>query len=163
MGIPTGMKDGIVLASLEEGRILQAYPLVREVAPDIAMEAWRDYARGVLVDSSNLREEEQGIIAAWAQNRYLRGLFVYRMLPDVQCGRVLAAEFFVGGSPFRQELLADRLLTGAETLARKLSCKAVHAGLPTHPDWLAEHLAERGYREHSRSLCRPLKVSATAR
>ena len=156
------MKDGIVLASLEEGRILQAYPLVREVAPAIAMEAWRDYARGVMGEATGDREE-QGIIAAWAQNRYLRGLFVYRMLPDVQCGPVLAAEFFVGGSPFRQELVADRLLVAAESLACKLSCKAVHAGLPTRPDWLADHLAERGYSEHSRSMCRPLKVSAAAR
>ena len=156
------MKDAIVLASLEEGCILQAYPLVREIAPAIAMEAWHDYARSVLAETGN-GGKTQGIVAAWSRNRYLRGLFVYRLLPDVQCGRVLAAEFFVGGSPFRQDLIADRLLAGAENLARELSCKAVHAGLPARPDWFADHLAERGYHEHSRSLCRTLKVSAAAR
>lgn len=156
------MNDGIVLAPLDEERILQAYPLVREVSPEVAMKAWSDYAHAMLSKLAPM-PETQGIVAAWAQNEYLRGLFVYRVLPDIQCGRVLLAEFFVGGSPFRKEIVADALLAGAEKLAREHACDAVHTTLPMQPEWITERLGERGYSEHGSALCRHLRMQAVAR
>ncbi len=153
------MNHGIVLAPLGEERILQAFPLVREVSPEVDMEAWSDYAQAMLGEPAPA-PEAQGIVAAWAQNEYLRGLFVYRLLPDIHCGRVLSTEFFIGGSPFRKEIVADALLAGAERLAREHSCDAVHTMLPTRPEWFAERLGERGFSAHGCALCRPLRMHA---
>ncbi len=150
------MGNDFVLAPLSVSRILQAYPLVREVAPDVSVEAWRAYAETVLRPR---RRDGRGIVAAYSENEYLRGLFVYRIIPDMQGGRVLMLECFVVGSLFVPHAVASALLSGAENVACEHGCSAIRAELRRRSHWLDALLREHGYDQRACTLGKP--VTAT--
>ncbi|MFQ5959303.1 MAG: GNAT family N-acetyltransferase [Alphaproteobacteria bacterium] len=147
------MGNDFVLAPLCESRILQAYPLVREVAPDVSLEAWRAYAQTVLRPR---RRDGRGIVAVYSENEYLRGLFVYRIVPDMQGGRALVLECFVVSSLFVPHAVASALLAGAEDVAREHGCGTIRAELRRRPDWLDALLHEHGYDHRACTLGKPV-------
>ncbi|MFQ5783977.1 MAG: hypothetical protein ACE5H8_04040 [Alphaproteobacteria bacterium] len=136
------MQGGFVLAPLHAGRISQAYPLVREVVHEATLGGWQAYARAMLRTSST---DKRGILAASSENDYLRGLFVYRIGPDLTHGRVLIIDCFVVSSLFSPKDVAAALIEGAEAVARRHRCGAVRAEFAAGPAWLRDILGAQGY------------------
>ncbi len=141
------------LGPLPAGRILQAYPLIRDVAPDVTIEAWRGYARRAVRPRQRNR---RGIVAAYSGTDYLRGLFAYRVGPDMVCGRAIIIEVFAVGSMFVPDAVADALLAGIETLALEHGCGIIRAEMQARPDWLEDMLRARGFGRRVGCLCKPV-------
>lgn len=155
------MGSDIKLAPLGAARVLQAYPLVREATPGISLEAWCVYAHSILRERRRMGNA-CGITVACSENDYLRGFFAYRVAPDIQHGRALFIEFLAVSGLFSPLDVASVLLAGIEDAARENHCHAVHAELPSLPDWLEILLRERGFVCRPCALCKPLKPIETA-
>ena len=152
------MIDHFTLAPLDEEGVLQAYPLVREVHGNLTVDAWCKYAGMLLSPAPD--GDERGIIGICAGQRYLRGLFTYRISPDVQHGRSLTVEYFLVESVISPRTVALALLAGVESLARKMDCDAIHTDLNAAPEWLTDVLRERGYGRDARHLCKTLSTQS---
>lgn len=156
------MKEQFKLAPLRGDRILQAYPLIREAAGEVSVEEWRAYVKTIL-GAKNRDVEARDIVGICSSNDYLRGLFTYRVVPDVRHGRTLDVEYFVVESVFSPREIAASLMTGVEDVARKEICNAVHAHLPSGPNWLVKMLHDRGYSAGTWQLCKRLTGAAAAK
>ena len=83
----------ITVTPLAAAQIDSAYPLVREVAPDLTAAAWRRYARRAIGAAATGRA---GILAARREGRpFPCGLVCYRKDEDLARGTVLVASHFV--------------------------------------------------------------------
>lgn len=149
------MKDRFTLAPIRGDRILQAYPLIRESASEISLEDWRAYVKSVLTTRAK-GGEACDVIGICSPNGYLRGLFTYRVAPDLRHGQTLDVEYFVVESVFSPREIAATLIAGVEQVAAKENCNAVHANLPLAANWLVKMLHDRGYSAGARQLCRPI-------
>ncbi len=155
------MTGQVTLVPLRGHRVVQAFPVVRHVAPETTIDAWLNYARG-FVRSKARRDAPQDIIAACSDNDYLRGLYAYRVVPELGHTRALVAECFVVSSLFFAETVAAALLAGIEQAARAYRCDAVRIELVAPPEWLVAMLREGGYDHRSCSLHKALSAGSGA-
>ncbi len=149
------MEGCFKLAPLRGDRMLQAYPLVREVFAGVTVEAWRAYAEDLL-HGKLAAGEARDIIGVCSANGYLRGLFTYHVVPDVHHGRTLMVEYFTVDGVFASRALGIVLIEGVETVAREHRCNAIHAHLPPRPNWLTALLCDRGYQHDAWRMCKPV-------
>lgn len=154
------MGSDIDLAQLGAARVLQAYPLVREAMPGISLEAWCAFANSILRERRRIGNAS-GIVVACSENDYLRGLFAYRVAPDVRYVRALFVECFAVSGLFSPLDVALALLDGIEEVARENRCQAVYTEPPSLLDWLDTLLHERGFVSRPSLLCKPLKLMKT--
>lgn len=141
------------LSPLRGDRILQAYPLVCATGVEISIEDWRAFVKSMLGAKAR-KADCCDIIGMCSSNGYLRGLFTYRVRPDLHHGRILDVEYFVVESVFSPRDIVAALMTGVEDEARKHNCNAIHAQLPDGPDWLYEMLVDRDYCKEIRLWCK---------
>ena len=149
------MEQRFNLAPLRGDRILQAYPLIRELASEISLEDWRAYVKAMLAAKAK-GGEARDVIGICSPNGYLRGLFTYRVAPDLRHGQTLEVEYFVVESVFSPREIAATLIAGVEQVARREDCKAIHADLPSAANWLVKMLHDRGYVAGTWQLCKPI-------
>ncbi len=57
---------------------------------------------------------------------------------------------------FASRALGIALIEGAEKLARKHRCDAIHAHLPPRLNWLVAVSRDRGYEQDAWRMCKPL-------
>ncbi len=136
------MGGSFELAPLRASLLLQAYPLVREVAPEVTLDQWRRYARALI---RSPRERQSGIVALRCENNYLRGLFAYRVVPDLLSGRTLVVDCLAVSTLFSPGEIADALLAEAERIAQRHRCATVHAAFKARSEEVEEVLARRGF------------------
>ena len=152
-GTGTDMTKQFKLAPLRGDRILQAYPLVREVAGEFSVAEWRAFVKTMLKARAG-GADRRDIVGIRSSNDYLRGLFTYRVVPDLRHGRTLDVEFFMVESVFSPREIAASLMAGVEDVARAEDCNAIHVNLPPHASWLVNMLHERGYSAGTWQLCK---------
>ena len=150
------MGGSFELAPLRASLLLQAYPLVREAAPEVTLDQWRCYARALIRPQ---RGRQSGIITLRCENNYLRGLFSYRVVPDLLLGRTLAIDCLVVSTLFSPGEVADALLAEVERLARRHRCAAVRAEFQTHAEEIEEVLVRRGFDPRGSCRLKPLDPS----
>lgn len=136
------MGGSFELAPLPASRILQAYPLVREAAPEVTLDQWRQYARALIRPRPR---QGGGIVALRCENGYIRGLFSYRIEPDLVAGRTLVVDCLVASSLFSPSEVVDALLAEVERIARRHRCAVVRADFPHGAPWIEERLAAHGF------------------
>ena len=141
------------LSPLRGDRILQAYPLVCAAGVDISIEDWRAFVKAML-GARNRETDCCDIIGMCSSNGYLRGLFTYRVKPDLHHGRTLDVEYFVLESVYSPREIIAALMAGVEDEARKHGCNAIHAKTPSGKNWLSEMLEARDYISNSRVWCK---------
>lgn len=141
------------LSPLRGDRILQAYPLVCAAGVDISIEDWRAFVKAML-GARNRETDCCDIIGMCSLNGYLRGLFTYRVKPDLHHGRILEVEYFVVESVYSPRDIAAALMAGVEDEARGHGCNAIHALMPRGTDWLSEMLKDRDYRNDTGLWCK---------
>jgi hypothetical protein len=161
----------VAVKSLTPQRLDQAYPLVRAIAPALALEDWRAYAApliGAQGEHEGAQGGEQGgerasggILVAEDERGYMAGLVVYRIQRDLLTGPILVAEHFVAFDFFERDRIAEALARALEGLAAGHRCAAVHTVLPEDAErgrrqWLEDMLKLRGHRPHCFALRKAL-------
>ena len=141
------------LSPLRGDRILQAYPLVCAAGVDISIEEWRAFVKSMLSPKARTADCCD-IVGICSSNGYLRGLFTYRVRPDLHHGRILDVEYFVVESVYSPRDIVVALMAGVEDEARKHGCKAIHAEMPRATSWLRGMLMDRDYRNVPRLWCK---------
>ena len=141
------------LSPLRGDRLLQAYPLVCAAGADISSDEWRAFVNSMLGTKARAAERRD-IVGICASNGYLRGLFTYRVRPDLHHGRILDVEYFVVESVYSPRDIVVALMAGVEDEARKHGCKAIHAEMPRATSWLRGMLMDRDYRNVPRLWCK---------
>ncbi len=114
-------------AQLASERVVQAYPLIREVAPNLSLAEWVDFARPLSAqkgDTGGCR----GIIIA-ERSRYIRGLFIYEVNPELSHGRTLFARNIIVLDLVQRDAVAEALVDAMERLAQ------AHGGGRRHTYW----------------------------
>jgi len=150
------MGGSFELVPLRASLLLQAYPLVREAAPEVTLDQWRRYARALIRPP---RGRQSGIVALRCENDYLRGLFSYRVVPDLVSGRTLVVDCLAVSTLFSPGEIADALLAEAERIARRHRCATLRAAFPTRAEEIEEVLARRGFDPCGSCRLKPLGPS----
>ncbi len=156
------MDDSFIAKPLGQRQIDQAYPLVRAIAPDLAVERWRAYA-AALIGSVDTPTAPTGIMTVQNARGYLHGLFSYAIEEHLRHGRILGVENFVVLDLFDMTGPAETLLRSMDVLARGLGCSAIHTTLPencagtvdSHNSVLSCFRNE-GHRTETLRMCKPL-------
>ena len=141
------------LLPLRGDGILQAYPLVCAAAGNISIDDWRVFVDSMLSGKSG----ESGwcdIVGVCSLNGYLRGLFTYRVKPDLHHGRTLDVEYFVVESVYSPRVIIAALMRGAEDVARGHGCRAIHAQMPPGSSWLSEMFMDHDYTRDTSLWCK---------
>lgn len=149
------LKDEFSLLSLREGRIAQAYPLIREVAEGVSLERWQVYAAALTAPSERAKPAT-GVLAVQSPEGTIRGLASYHVGLDLALGRVLVVEQFVVSSRLYRRFVATHLLEGLDELARKLGCAAIHATFPRKFRWLVDLFRRSDYGGGTCYMCKRL-------
>ena len=144
--------------ALSRDRITQAFPVVREIAGDLTLEAWSDFARTMVAGGGEFASPS-GIIVAELEG-YIRGLFTYHVVPDLRHGRTLVVRDLAVPQVIARESLADALLEEIHQLARSHGCGAIHAYVRPESAWAAGYFKDRGLQVEKLVLCQRLAVSA---
>ncbi|MBW4092456.1 MAG: hypothetical protein HIU82_15315 [Proteobacteria bacterium] len=133
----------ITVTPLAAEQIDSAYPLVREVAPELTATAWRRYARRAIGAAGG----RAGILAARREARpFPCGLVCYRKDEDLARGAVLVASHFIAMDILDPHPVLAALVAELEALAPRLGCTSVHAAVADHAAELDVVLAHAGHR-----------------
>lgn len=124
------MDDTFIVKPLGQRQIDQAYPLVRAIAPDLAVERWRAFAASHIGTEDSPIGSATGIMTVQNGRGYIHGLFSYAIEEHLRHGRILAVENFVVLDLFDPSGAAEILVHSMETQARALGCSAIHTTLP---------------------------------
>lgn len=102
------------------------------------------------------------VVGICSSNNYLRGLFTYRVVPDIRHQRILDVEYFVVESVFSPREIATALMDGVDDVARAEGCNAIHVSLRSAANWLVKMLHDRGYCSGTWQVCKHLTDDSTA-
>lgn len=132
------MSDPYVVRPLAPDQIAQAYPLVSIFDPELTQEQWSDYAKALITQPSGA--DHHSIITVQDTQRYIYGLSVYWLRPDLREGWVLDIENFAVVDITGHRNAAKVLLRALEDLARRLngSCVSISLLNPRMRKWLRE-------------------------
>lgn len=161
------MDDSFIAKPLGQRQIDQAYPLVRAIAPDLAVERWRAFATAHIGSAESPAGSATGIMTVQNARGYIHGLFSYAIEEHLRHGRILAVENFVVLDLFDMAGAAEALLHAMEGQARALGCSAIHTTLPeTYADFggkgpdsgksVLSCFRNEGHRTETLRLCKPL-------
>jgi GNAT superfamily N-acetyltransferase len=145
------MKAAYSIGPLAPDRIEQVYPLAREIAEDLTPEDWCDYARTVIGTPAE-SGRPRGIVVAELDG-YVRGMFTYRVEPDLGPRRILELRNFAAVQVVRRKPLADALMDAADELARMHDCGVVHAHIPAKSAWALSYFEDHGHEVETLCLC----------
>lgn len=132
------MSDPYVVRLLEPAQVLQAYPLITIFEPKVTRDQWSNYANTLIAQQAT--REHHSIITVQSPDRYIYGLSVYWLRPDLREGRVFEIENFAVVDMIGNSNAAKVLLLALEDIARRLACSCISISLlkPEMRKWLRE-------------------------
>ena len=130
----------MIVEPLSERQLLQAFPLVREIEPELELEAWLKYARW----SRQGAPAPRGMIGV-DRDGYLRGIFSYDVTEGPDHHRSLNIRNFVAIDLVQRATVLGILCAAMEALAGKHGCDLVKVHLPPKSHWAAESLGAAGF------------------
>ena len=149
--------------ALNSEKIDQAYGLVRLAAPQISLEAWRDFARSVISPSE---APESGILTVEDERECILGLVGYVVDRDLEYGQTLMAKNFIAfdGTENWQKDVAFALIRPMEDLARDKQCGAIRT-IVHEPEaalrdaWIIEVLKHTGHHTEARRFIKAVETT----
>lgn len=132
MATQASHKPQFYVDALTPAQAGQAYPLIRAVAPEVTIEAWRDYVQR--------RYRSGGMLGLWDGRDGIIGVLSYRLGERMRHGLVLALDDFVTFELSRAAPGRQALLDAAENLGRDLGCTGLELRL-TSRGFADEHSA----------------------
>ena len=128
---------------LSAERVVQAYPLARDILGCSSVDDWAAFAEPLTRPASS-NHPEQGIIVI-ERNTYIRGLFSYLVRQGLNGNRVLDVQNFTVLEMAGGERVTDELIKGAERIARRLRCNSLFLTVPKKSNWTIRQLEDRGH------------------
>jgi len=149
--------------SLKLEKVDQAYGLVRLVAPQVSLEAWRDFARGLISPSE---APESGVLTVEDARGYILGLVGYVVDHDLEYGETLMAKNLIAldGTSSRKREIAFALIKAIEDLARDKRCGAIRT-IVHEPEaalrdaWIIEVLKYNGHHTEARRFIKAVDIA----
>jgi hypothetical protein len=102
---------------LDEEQLVQVFPLVRSVAPDLELAAWQGFARRYIGESS-----AGGIVGIRDERGYFHGLFGYRVRAGLSGGKTLEVDWATAMELLDRTGPAPMLIEAIEAIAARLDC-----------------------------------------
>jgi len=146
------MDERLTPRLLDKTTIDRAFPLVRNLAPDITLERWTRFAKPHLASRSP--DWPRGLMTIQNAAGYILGLFVFEVRDDLYEKRVLCIDnIIIPNIPGRDAIWAG-VVDAAEHIAAMNGCRTIRAGLaddlePGARDrdqtWLTGSLEKAGY------------------
>ncbi len=109
---------------LNEEQIVQVFPLVRSVVPDLDLEAWQSFARRYTGDIS-----AGGIIGIRDERGYFHGVFGCRVRPGLSGGSTLEVSWATALELLDRAGPAPMLIEAIEATAARLDCAEIQVHL----------------------------------
>lgn len=124
--------------------IAQAYPLIRELAPEMTLKRWQDYAE-TIADAQSTGGPQRGFLAARSSAGYLLGLCCYRVDLDLRDGMTLTVDDVVVPGILGQRQITEALFQAVEGLAQRYGCSSIHISCPVKVSWLFQLARHKDY------------------
>lgn len=123
------MTTDLRVRPLAAEQIPQAYPLVTLFDGELSLEQWTVYASGLLNGTNG--SGIPGILTVQTPDRYIYGLSVSWLRPDLWRGTILEIDNFAVIDMARGRTIADLLLKALENLGRESGCSCLSIKLIT--------------------------------
>ncbi len=114
---------GLFVRDLDDGRVDQAYPLVRTALPDLSLEHWR----GFLED--HLRQEASGVVVVENRSGIMYACAAFRARQDLRHGRCLDVDPLVVMDLVGAATVAKTLDESLLAFARRFDCSGLRIQL----------------------------------
>jgi hypothetical protein len=114
MATHASYKPQFYVVALGKAEAVEAYALVRSIAPEVSLDDWLDYV--------GRRCREGGLMGLFDEQAVLVGLFSHRFGERLRHGRVLALDDFVTFELSQAAPGRAALMSAAEDLARSFGC-----------------------------------------
>ena len=144
------MDDSLTPRLLDKTTIDRAFPLVRNLIPEITPDRWTQFARPHLASRSP--HWPRGLMAIQNPSGYILGLFVFEVRDDLYENRALCIDNIIVPNLPGRDLVWATIVDTAEHLAIMNGCRVIRAGLadeldPSNTDraWLTASLQKAGY------------------
>ena len=139
---------------------MQAFPVAQLMAPELFLEAWKDFAM------ARLREAEEGrggVFAAEDVRGYVLGLACYFVEVSVGHGLVLAVDQIValGLLDSQRREAFEKLLAAVHQQARRAACTTVHIHVPLNDGLERPYdlLGANAYRREASVYCKSVRAA----
>ena len=138
---------------LSGDQVAQALPLVQVTWPQADMAAWRDF-----VEFFSAPDARGGILALRDPADYLCGILVYRLLQDVEAGRILEVPLFTTVDMANSLRIVRALLDAAENRASELGCAELQIRLQRDQSGLSGRLRRLGLTSNVEVMSMPIEA-----
>jgi hypothetical protein len=136
-----------------------AYPLIREVEPEVALLTWLTFVRRVTRPGAG----RMGImVATRAGQRFPSGLFCYRCHADLVLGTVVTADYFVAVDMLDPAPVVGAMVSELEVLGERLKCDAVCSIVHSRAEAFGGCLQASGHQMKAKRFIKRLRAE-TAR
>jgi hypothetical protein len=144
------MDESLTPRLLDKSTVDRAFPLVRNLNPEITQDRWTQFARPHLASRSP--HWPRGLMAIQNPAGYILGLFVFEVRDDLHETRALCIDNIIVPNLPGRDLVWASIVDAAEHLAAMNGCRVIRAGLADELDpgdtdraWLAASLQKSGY------------------
>jgi hypothetical protein len=121
------MADTLTPCFLDWRTIDKAYPLVRDIMPDVTVNRWVKFSRAYLAHRSP--DRPRGVMTIQNAAGYILALFVFEVRDDLYESRILYLDYImIPNVPGRRAIWASAI-GAAENLAKLNGCHAIRAEL----------------------------------
>jgi ribosomal protein S18 acetylase RimI-like enzyme len=133
--------DLLRLVPLGVERLKEAYPLVRDMAPQISQEQWHDFVAPAIEGDKNA-----GVFAIESAHGFIRGLCVFRVVREMDGSKNFVIVELVVSRTLYRKAAAKILIAAMEAEAKNRGCGAIVTDCPVESRWLFDLSAQEGYR-----------------
>lgn len=155
------MDDTLAPRLLDRDRVDRAYPLVRNIAPQITLERWNRFVRPLLASRSSVWP--RGVMTIQNAAECILGLFSFEVRDELNDGRTLLLDNIVTASIPGRDAIWAAVMDAADHLAQVHGCRAIRAGLGGDLDtsdrdraWLVSSLEGAGFALDGIRACKRL-------
>jgi len=139
---------------LTPGQAQAAYPLMRQLAPELSLRGWLAYARRR--PRRCISGNEGILLANRAGVAHPSGAVCYRRDRDMRQGAILTAEHIIALDLLYPEAVLAALLAELDCVAERLSCSVIRVIVPHGRPSLLENLCGAGHQAEGVFLSKTL-------
>ncbi len=130
--------------------LVQAFPLVSNILPQVTLEHWTRFARDRL--AADRRALPRGLMAIRNRDDYILGLFAFDVRYDLRENRALWVDNIIVSSMPGRDLIWQSTIDAIDALAKTHGCGAIRVGFDDELEraggdrsWVRPALEDAGY------------------
>jgi hypothetical protein len=144
------MEEKLVPRLMDRESAVQAFPLVRDLLPNVSLEQWIRFARPLL--SSHSAKCPRGLMTIQNGASYILALFGFEVRESLTETRALWIDNIIVPNIPGRDMIWEAVMDAAEYLARMNGCRTIRAGFadeldPAHSErlWVKLSFERSGY------------------